>query len=365
MKRLLLVASIGLGALGAAGCTNPEIPAGHEGYIYYTPLLFGQMEFRESLPGPATTGISWRLSTTNIDMRASSFKEDFKLLTAENLSVEFEVNTRIRLRPGSVRDIVENWGGTSWYEWNVQQRLRTVVREQVTEFSALDIQLETPKVRAHIEDTLREVIEKNDDGTPTPIMVESVDIGEIHFPEEVASAIERKIATKQELQRQRFVLAKTKKEAAIKVLEAIRVAKQQLIISSTLDPLYVQQRAIQVYRKVAQGDNQVTIVLPNSSDGTALPLILEPKTRRVLTAADKKRIDAELEILEEKFKGSIRADVQEGTSIEGTEPTEIGNAPVPADPTAPVVAPVVAPEAAPVAPEAAPATAPAPAAVPE
>ncbi len=352
MKRLLLLASIGMGALGASACTNPEVPAGHEGYVFYTPLLFGQMEFRESLPGPATTGISWRLSSINIDMRASSFKEDFKLLTAENLSVEFEVNTRIRLRPGSVQDVVENWGAENWYEWNVKERLRTVVREQVTEFSALAIQLETPKVKAHIEDTLREVIMKNADGTDTPIMVESVDIGEIHFPEEVASAIERKIATKQELQRQRFVLAKTKKEAAIKVLEAIRVAKQQLIISSTLDPLYVQQRAIQVYRKVAKGDNEVTIVLPNSSEGTALPLILEPKTRRVLTAADVKRIDAELEVLEEKFKGSISMDVPEGTSIEGSEPMEIGGgavAPVP-EPEAPAVDPTATPSPTPAAP---------------
>ncbi len=326
MKRLLLVAIIGLGAIGASACTNPEVPAGHEGYIFYTPLLFGKMEFRESLPGPATTGISWRLSSTNIDMRARSFKEDFKLLTAENLSVEFEVNTRIRLRPGTVQDVVENWGGVDWYEWNVKERLRTVVREQVTEFSALAIQLETPKVRAHIEEKLRELIEKTADGKSSPIMIESVDIGEIHFPEEVAAAIERKIATKQELQRQRFVLAKTKKEAAIVVLEAIRVAKQQLIISSTLDPLYVQQRAIQVYRRLAKSDNQTTILLPNSDKGTALPLILEPKTRRVLSEADKRRINAELDALEAKFQGSVTADAP---SEDDVELMEIGT-PVPA-----------------------------------
>jgi len=327
MKKLLLLAILGASALGASACTNPEVPAGHEGYVYYTPLLFGKMEFRESLPGPATTGVSWRLSSINIDMRARSFKEDFKLLTAENLSVAFEVNTRISLRPGSVQDIVENWGGSDWYEWNVKERLRTIVREQVTEFSALAIQLETPKVRAHIEEKLRALIEKTSDGKLTPIVVESVDIGEIHFPEEVASAIERKIATKQELQRQRFVLAKTKKEAAIKVLEAIRVAKQQLIISSTLDPLYVQQRAIQVYRKVAKSDNQVTIVLPNSSEGTALPLILKPKSRRVLTDADKSRINSELDALEEEYKGTIRMDVPDEDDNFDAIPAETGSVP--------------------------------------
>ena len=100
MKKLLLLTTIALS--GTAACTNPEVEAGHEGYIYYTPLIFGKMEFRENLAGPSTTGVSWRLSTINIDMRAKSYKEDFQLLTAENLSVTFEVNTRLRLKPGKL-----------------------------------------------------------------------------------------------------------------------------------------------------------------------------------------------------------------------------------------------------------------------
>src|SRR4029077_11102820 len=82
----------------AAACTNPEVPQGYEGYIYNEPLLFGKMEFREALRGPATTGVSWRLYTENVDMRAKSYKEDFELLTHDNLNVTFEVNTRIKLK---------------------------------------------------------------------------------------------------------------------------------------------------------------------------------------------------------------------------------------------------------------------------
>jgi regulator of protease activity HflC (stomatin/prohibitin superfamily) len=309
MKRLNLLGSLTLAAaLGSlAGCSNPEVPAGHEGYVFYTPLIFGQMEFRDDLRGPATTGVSWRLDTINIDMRASSYKEDFQLLTSENLTVTFEVNTRLRLRPGTVKNIVEDWGGINWYEWNVKERLRTIVREQVTEFSALAIQLETPKVRAQIEDTLREQLEIDPrTGKPSPILIESVDVGEIHFPKEVAEAIERKIATKQELERQRYVLAKTVEEANEKVLNAIGEAKQQLTISSTLDPLYVQYRAIQAYRKLAKSNNQTTIVLPNSTKGTALPLVLQPDARRVFSTSDKKRIDDTLDALEKEMK--IKAD---------------------------------------------------------
>jgi regulator of protease activity HflC (stomatin/prohibitin superfamily) len=266
--------------LALAACTNPEVPQGHEGYIYHRPLLFGQQEHRENLRGPATTGASWRLYTENVDMRAKSYKEDFELLTSDNLNVSFEVNTRIKLRDGSVKEIVEEWGGANWYEWNVKESLRTIVREQVTRFSATDIQLETPKVKQLIAEKLDARF------GPTPVTIESVDIGQIQFPAEVATAIQRKIAKKQELERQEFVLAKASKEAAIRVLEALKIAKQQRIISSTLDPLYVQQRAVQVYRALASSPNRTIFTLPSMPDSTGMPAVLTEGKRKILSAAD-------------------------------------------------------------------------------
>ncbi|MCP4448111.1 MAG: hypothetical protein GY811_22660 [Myxococcales bacterium] len=315
MKRLLLLGSMALAASLSTGCKNPEVPAGHEGYIYYTPLIFGKMEYRQSLPGPATTGVSWRLYTTNIDMRARSYKEAFELLTKENLTVSFEVNARLRLRRSSVKDIVENWGGVNWYEWNVKERMRTTVREQVTQFSALEIQLKTSEVRDQIQEKLREQLEIDPRTKAVgPVIIESVDIGEIHFPKEVAEAIERKSATQEELNRQRYILARTVEEANEKVLKAIAEAKQQLTISSTLDPLYVQYRAIQAYRKISKSDNQTTIILPNSSEGTALPLVLQPKSRRVFTKADTIRIEKELDKLETDLKQKARISETEASS---------------------------------------------------
>ncbi|HEY5944142.1 MAG TPA: SPFH domain-containing protein [Kofleriaceae bacterium] len=267
------------------GCTNPEVPQGYEGYIYREPLWFGRMEYRASLRGPATTGISWRLYTDNVDMRAKSYKEDFQLLTHDNLKVSFEVNTRIKLKDGSVKEIVEQWGGAKWYEWNVKEQLRTIVREQVTLVSATDIQLETPKVRGFIAEKLTTKFAN------TPILIESVDIGQIQFPKEVAEAISRKIAKQQEFQRQDYVLAKTSKEAAIHVLEALKVAKQQRIISSTLDPLFLQQRAVQVYRTLSGSPNRTIVMLPTTSEGTGMPQVLTQGQRKLLTVADERLLE--------------------------------------------------------------------------
>ena len=274
---VLLLAAL---AAGTSACTNPDVPEGHEGYIYRVPLWFGQMTYVKTLRGPASTGVSWRLYSKNVNMRAKSYKEDFQLLTHDNLSVAFEVNTRIKLRDGSVKQIVEEWGGTKWYEDNVKEPLRTIVREEVSRFSATDIQLETPKVKQLVEQMLVAKFKG------TPILIESVNIGQIQFPKEVADAIQRKIAKQQELERQQYVLAKTKKEAAIRVLDALKTAKQQRIISSTLDPLYVQERAVEVYRKLGQSQNRTIIMLPNEPNGTGLPLVLNGGKHKILTPAD-------------------------------------------------------------------------------
>ena len=311
-----------------AACTNPEVPQGFEGYIYNEPVLFGKMEFRQALRGPATTGVSWRLYTENVDMRAKSYKEDFQLLTHDNLNVAFEVNTRIKLKDGSIQSIVEQWGGAKWYEWNVQERLRTIVREMVTRVSATDIQLETPKVRKLIAEQLTAAF------VGTPMTIESVDIGQIQFPKEVADAISRKIAKQQELQQQDFVLAKTTKEAAIRVLEALKVAKQQRIISSTLDPLYVQMRAVQVYKALSASPNRTIIMLPTTPEGTGLPQVLTEGKRKVLTKADEQL----LEDMETRYMKVAGQPVPE-TRGSPTPPAAAAPTPTAATPTAAPVVP--------------------------
>jgi regulator of protease activity HflC (stomatin/prohibitin superfamily) len=229
------------------------------------------------------------------------------------------VSTRIQLRPGSVRQVVEEWGAEGWYEWNVKEPLRTIVRRSVMEVSAIEIQLQTDMVRQRIFDALVKKYEA------TPVEVLSVDIGHIEFPKEVTDAIQQKIAKQQELERQDFLLAKTKKEAAIHVLEALKSAKQQRIISATLDPLYVQRRAVQVYRVLAQSSNKTVLVLPNTPNGTALPLILSDRAHKVVSPADERL----LQEMEQRYMKVARE------TTPTLEPTTAPASPTPAVPTPP------------------------------
>lgn len=355
---VVLAGLIGASAFVGAGCTNPEVPAGHEGYVYYTPLIWGKMEHRESLRGPASTGLSWRLFVENIDMREKNYPEQFELLTKDDLTVGFEVNTRIRLQAGEVKDVVENWGGEKWYEWNVMEPLRTIVRREVMKVSAGDIQLQTDTISLGIKAELDKLY------GDSPIQILSVDMGQFEFPTEVTAAIEEKIAAQQELERQRYILAKTKKDAAIRVLEAIRVARQQSIISSTLDPLYVQREAVQTYRKLAASSNKAFVVLPNTSDGTAMPLVHQKgRTKELSAGVDKMLAKKETEWMAalEKLNLSVvepvvpedapLAPAGEGT-VDGAEPATDGPLAPPEPLTPPADGPLAPPADGPLAPPA-------------
>jgi regulator of protease activity HflC (stomatin/prohibitin superfamily) len=279
----LIIALAAAMALGA--CTNPEVPAGHEGYVFYQPLIFGKMEYRKSLTGPSSTGVSWRLFIVNIDMRERNYREEFNLLSSDDLKVKFEVNTRVRLREGSVREIVEDWGGETWYEWNVRQPLRTTVRNEIMKISATEIQLKTAELAKTIKAGLDAKYKD------TPIEVLSVDMGAFEFPKPVTEAIQEKIGKQQELERQKAILSKTEKEAEIRVIEALRAAEQQRIIGSTLDPLYLQREAVQVYRALGQSKNKTVLVLPNTTDGTGMPLVKSTGSRKKLSKDDKEFLD--------------------------------------------------------------------------
>ncbi len=317
----LIAASLTLGA-----CTNPEVPAGYEGYVYHVPLVFGEMEYRDALRGPASTGLSWRLFVDTIDMRERNFPEQFELLSSDDLKVQFEVNTRVRLRPGSVRKVVEEWGGESWYDWRVKEPLRTVVRKEVMKVSATQIQLKTDAVAKLIKRQLEKLY------GDTPVEILSVDIGQFEFPKEVTQAIQEKIAKQQELERQQYILAKTEKEAEIHVLEALRVAEQQKIIGETLDPLYVQRQAVQVYRQLAESPNRTVMVLPSTDDGTALPLVKSSGKRRPISAADA----AFLAEVREKYLGNSEIPEAIAPSIPAVSPGGLAGpeAAAPKDPAA-------------------------------
>lgn len=262
-----------LGTIGtmAVGCANRSTPEGHEGYVYEEPIILGQKHFVNSQAGPTSTGFAWRNFVVNVDMRPQTYTEDYKILTADNLNISFESNARISLAPGTVRDVVERFGSTNWYKKNVHKQYMAEVRRRVRGHNAFDVKANAVVIANAVLAALRQQYEGS------PIVFETMDIGNIDYPESVNRQIEAKLAAQQELERQEIQKLIAEREAEIEVTRARGIAGAQEIINKTLTYEYLQWKAIEAYKELAQSKNSTFIIVPTSTNGTGIPLILDTR----------------------------------------------------------------------------------------
>ena len=92
--------------LVSSGCTNPHTPAGHEGYVFEDPRVFGEGGFRGAVDGPGNYGISaWRNRIVNVDTRPATYTEKFRILVKDDLNVEFSVHAVMKAKAGQVKSV--------------------------------------------------------------------------------------------------------------------------------------------------------------------------------------------------------------------------------------------------------------------
>jgi regulator of protease activity HflC (stomatin/prohibitin superfamily) len=250
----------------ASGCGffNPETPAGSEGYLRRGAIV-GSVSFYGSQVGPASPGLGWLLSVDNVDFRWATYDEDFQVMSADNLSLSFSGHVVMRPKPGSVKDVVEVYGGSDWYKRNIKEPFRNAVYEAVAGYKALEAKEKrdeiADKVRAKFIGFL----------TGKPFEISQVVIGTINLPEAVAKAQEAKIAKETELERKKFEIEIATKEAQVRVEEAKGIAESQRIINTSLTAMYLQHEAIQAEISTANSPNHSTVYIPVGTNG--LPLV--------------------------------------------------------------------------------------------
>ena len=274
--RTLAVAAVAITAAFSLGCTNETTPEGYDGYIVHQPLAIGEAHFVDSQTGPTSTGLVWRQYVINVDMRPKNYSEEFHILSRDNLNIGFEAHARIGLRSGSVREVVDGFGvqgdggpdaAPEWYERNVQQPYRTAVRDVVHGYDAYDVQRDTQEIGREILDRLQERY------AGTPVVFESISIGDLSYPEAINQEIQRKLAAEQDLERMGREQQIAEEEAAIMVTNARGRAAAQRVINETLTPLYVQHEMLSSFELLSRTDRATIIVAPVSDSGTSPVLV--------------------------------------------------------------------------------------------
>ncbi len=278
--QVALVAALvfGLLVVHAVGGSNPFTPPGHEGYVFQQPLAIGQREFVRVQKGPTSTSWAWRHGVTNVDMRVATYTEELQIFSKDNLEVTFEAHARVRLRGGSVREVVERYSGVDWYANNVRRPYTTAVRETVRQVDAFVIKDQSETIARDVLERLRK------EYAETPFEFVSLSIGNISYPKSVQDRVVQNLASEQ--RRQRMVVEQqiAESRAGIKEVRARGEAEAQQIEQATLTPLFVSHEAAELYRDLAREKDEgnetaaqarVILVIPTRGDRAGVPNIYQ------------------------------------------------------------------------------------------
>ena len=249
---------------GGCGFYNPETPAGFEGYIRRGAIV-GSTHFYGAQSGPKSPGLGWLLTVQNVDFRWATFDEDFKVMSADNLELTFNGHVVMRPAPGSVRQVVEVYGGPEWYARNIKEPFRNAVYEAVAGYKALDAKDRREVIAYKVRQKFSAYLERK------PFEVNQIVIGAINLPEEVAKAQEANISMQTTLIRKDSEIEITKKDATKRIEEAKGIAEAQRIINQSLTPTYLQHEAIEAQKSLVNSPNHTTVYIPVGTNG--LPLV--------------------------------------------------------------------------------------------
>lgn len=252
------------------GCSNPFTPAGHEGYVYESPRLFGKGGFKGIVKGPGNYGASfWRNKVINIDIRPSTYIENFKILAKDDLNVAFKFEAVVKINPGQADKVVQDYAGLQWYQRFVKEPFRSFVRNSTQKYTSRELKAQreiiADEVRTKLQDYLAE----------SPFILVKLVVGNIDYPPVVAKAVEKKMAAHQLLEEKETQKEIAKRDAEIKIEEAKGIAEAQRIINSTLTSNYLQHEAIQAQLAMSNSPNHTTVYIPSGANGIPMVKMME------------------------------------------------------------------------------------------
>ncbi len=247
-----------------SNATFLTIDAGERGVLF---KRFGGGLEKENIYTPGFHIIApWNVMYV-YDVREKQLEEPMKVLSSNGLDIDVDVTVRVNPQYDRIGYLHEKFG-TNYLESLVRPEVRSSVRAIIGRFSPEELySTRRDEVQTLIQQDLEETLGEN------YIDLRATLIREIQLPEKVKSAIENKIEAEQEALKFEFILAKERKEAERKVIEAQAKADANRILNASLTNNILRDKGIEATLKLAEGPNSKVVIV--GSDGTGgMPLIL-------------------------------------------------------------------------------------------
>ena len=282
LAALAFVVSLAAAAVWLIGARNPYTPAGYVGYLTKG-AVFGKARFHGIQRGPTSAGRSWLLDVTNVSITPYTYNEDFTrddaVLSRDNLKIAFRVHTVWHVDDTRIPLFMERFSTTSSeqnvekdpdaivkvaYGHFVREPLRTYARDEVQRRNGMEVKDELIPIGDAVLARIRAY------SAGSPFVISSVVVGNVQYPEEVASAVSRKLAATQELQRKDTEIEIEGKERTKREVQAQGIANAMQIIRGQLSPMYIQHEAIEAQKQMVNSPNHTVVYIPTGPMGVPL-----------------------------------------------------------------------------------------------
>ena len=204
------------------------------------------------------------MSSRSEDSSPSATDQTVRTLTSEGLSVGLDITTLYRLQFAQAPDVFQKIG-PNYVEIVVRPAIRDAIRDVVGEFQAEALYTTArTEVSEKIENQLQSILSERG------VLVENVLLRDVSLPQQITTAIERKLAAEQAIETRRFQVQEAEQEAQRKVEEATGIAQANRLINASLTAAVLQDKYIQALRDIDGG----SVVYVPTNPETGLPVIL-------------------------------------------------------------------------------------------
>lgn len=206
-------------------------------------------------------------SVVKVPVRTTKLEVNLVLPSQEGLTVSAELSILYRVKPESVRQVIEEVG-LDYQQSVILTAFRSAAADVASRHAAKDMY---SGARSRIESEIAEHLNQNI--SERGFEVEAVLLKSIRLPPRVAEAVESKLAAEQQAAQMAFVLESERREAERRRIEAEGIRDAQKIVDQGLSPLLIQWQAIEAFRALARSSNAKVII----TDGRS-PLMLPADT---------------------------------------------------------------------------------------
>jgi regulator of protease activity HflC (stomatin/prohibitin superfamily) len=272
------------------GSRNPYTPAGYVGYVTKGAFV-GQSRFYGVQQGPTSAGRGWLLDVHNVSVTPYTYTEEFvgdsAVMSRDNLKIGFRVHTVWHVDSNRVPLFMERYSTTVdndtihkdpdavvkvAYANFVKEPLRTFSLDEVQRRNGLEVKDALIAIGESVLSRIRTYV----DGSP--FVIDSVVVGNVQYPEEIANAVSRKLAATQELARKDTEIEIERKERTKREVQAQGIANAMGIIRGQLSAMYIQHEAIEAQKLMVGSPNHTVVYIPVGPMGVPITATMDSLT---------------------------------------------------------------------------------------